>query len=49
MFCSMSVQYAGLWRWQVLDRLRGVAGRKQRRIAYLLDTKGPEVRDGCSI
>jgi hypothetical protein len=35
---------ACLWRVQVLDRLRGVAGRKGRRIAYLLDTKGPEVR-----
>jgi pyruvate kinase len=28
----------------VLDRLRAVAALKGRNIAYLLDTKGPEIR-----
>ncbi|KAL6747625.1 pyruvate kinase [Haematococcus lacustris] len=29
---------------EVLDRLRKVAGQRQRRVACLLDTKGPEIR-----
>ena len=29
---------------QVLDRVRGVAAKKDRLIAVMLDTKGPEIR-----
>ncbi len=34
---------AGLCPLQVLDRLRNVAEAKGRRVACLLDTKGPEI------